>query len=169
MKKINPKIFLWASPLFCIDPERSNYHYLFIKNEKNRNYIFSAFKFFFRSTLSGLRKILNNKIDSIKFINKKDSKFVIYSPKTFIDLNDNKCSYFPNAPDNISFIVDEKVKIKRNILFLFFQLFKKITPFYLEFIRDENFSKKITLSLIYLSYFFSLEVISHYYLAINIT
>ncbi len=170
MKRINPKVYLWASPLFCIDPERSHYHYQFIKNDNKRNYIFSAFKFFLRSSLSGLKKIFNKKIDGTRFIDKEDSNFVIYSPKVFLDLINNKCSYFPNAPKNISyFIVDEKVCIKKNTFRIFFKLFMQISPFFWDFIRDENVSKKITLTFIYLSYFFSLEVISHYYLAINIS
>ena len=105
MKRINPKVYLWASPLFCIDPERSHYHYQFIKNDNKRNYIFSAFKFFLRSSLSGLKKIFNKKIDGTRFIDKEDSNFVIYSPKVFLDLINNKCSYFPNAPKNISYFI----------------------------------------------------------------
>ena len=93
MKRINPKVYLWASPLFCIDPERSHYHYQFIKNDNKRNYIFSAFKFFLRSSLSGLKKV---NILSFWYGFKKD----ITNGKEINKIKEEQMKYFALTPDN---------------------------------------------------------------------
>ena len=170
MFKINPKIYLYASPVCFIDPERSMYHNSFLnKNQKKIKLIYALF-FWGKSILIGFKKLLNRKIEGIEFINKPNSKFVIYCPDSFLNKNDYKCFYFPSAPLNTSyFIVNKNKSLPNNILSLSIKLFKEIKPYFVKTIDKTNKYEKLILWLIFLSYFFSFEVVNHYYIACGVS
>ena len=57
MKKFEANIFLWSSPLLCIDPERSSYDYSFLSSNLKKRKLLTAASFLIKSTIRGLKKI----------------------------------------------------------------------------------------------------------------
>tara|TARA_Y100001970_G_C14256939_1_gene876246 strand:- start:1938 stop:3308 length:1371 start_codon:yes stop_codon:yes gene_type:complete len=169
MYKFNPKIFLWSSPLYCIDPERSFYHSIFLKESPKIFRLFFALVFLIRSLFTGLKQIAKNKIIGCKYISAREPKYVIYLPSAFLDISNKNCNYFPSAPKSCSYLVtDHPNTIPRNFISLMISLFGEITPVFRRI--NSSGSRLIRLSswLIYLSYFLSLEVLSNYILACSV-
>ena len=70
MKKLKASIFLWASPLFCQDPEKSSYEYSLLNSKFQKRKIFYSIIYFARSFCSGIKKLLKGKIYKCEILEK---------------------------------------------------------------------------------------------------
>ncbi len=169
MKKFQASIFLWSSPLFCCDPERSKFEYLLLKPDLNNKKIIYAFIFLLRSIFSGLKKIKNRKIFATKFVNNGFNENILYSPSSFINIQDSTCKYFPSVDAKTSFlIIDSEKKLSNNSLKIIKNLFFHILPEFNKLNKNKNLLEKSINWFIFLSYFFSLEALSNYFLACDV-
>ena len=119
-EKIKSSIFIWASPLFCKDPEKSSYEYSLLNSKFQKRKIFYSIIFFSRSFCSGLKKIIKGKIYGCKVLNNSPEnnnlkKNIIYSPSSFVNLEDKKCKYFPSAKEDTEFItIDNEIELSKD-------------------------------------------------------
>lgn len=174
MKKLKAGIFIWASPLFCKDPEKSTYEYSLLNSKFQKRKIFYSIIFFSRSFCSGLKKIMKGKIYGCKILNNgtannNPKKNIIYSPASFINLKDKTCKYFPSAKEDTEFIIiDNEIELSKDFLKVSFKLFLFLLPEFRRFNKNNNFLKRTLNWILLLSYFLSLEALNHYYLAVYI-
>ncbi|MBO6971806.1 MAG: hypothetical protein JJ840_07545 [Prochlorococcus marinus CUG1431] len=169
MKQLNPDIFLWASPLFCKDPEKSSYEYSLLNPLIQKRKIIYSFIFFTRSFYSGLKKISKRKIFKCNFFNSGPRKNIVYLPGSFINNKEKNCPYFPSATNETSFlIIDNESKLSRNFLKICFKLFLFILPEFIRFNKKNNILDRFVNWILLLSYFVSLDALTHYYFALYI-
>ena len=174
MKKLKAGIFIWASPLFCKDPEKSSYEYSLLNSKFQKRKIFYSIIFFSRSFCSGLKKIIKGKIYGCKVLNNSPEnnnlkKNIIYSPSSFVNLEDKKCKYFPSAKEDTEFItIYNEIELSKDFLKISFKLFLFLLPEFRRLNKNNHFFKRNVNWILLLSYFLSLEALNHYYLAIYI-
>lgn len=169
MNHLKASIFIWASPLFCKDPEKSSYEYCLLNPLFKKRKIIYSFIFFARSLYYGLKKVKKRKISRCKFLDIDFRKNIVYLPSSFINTQDKFCSYLPSAPDDISYlIIDNESKLSRNFLKICFELFLYILPEFVRFNKKNNYLDRFVNWILLFSYFLSLDALTHYYLAIYI-
>ena len=174
MKKLKASIFLWASPLFCRDPEKSLYEYSLLNSKFKKRKIFYSIIYFARSFCSGIKKLLKGKIYKCKILEKypknNSSKInIVYSPLSFINTKDKVCKYFPSAKKETTFItIDNESELSINFLKILFKLFLFLLPEFRRLNKKNKLFKRIINWILFISYFLSLDALTHYYLALYI-
>ena len=169
MKHLKASIFIWASPLFCKDPEKSSYEYCLLNPLIKKRKIIYSFIFFASSFYSGLKKIRKRKIFKCNFLNSEPRRNIVYLPESFINVEEKKCPYFPSATKETSFlIIDNESKLSRNFLKICFKLFLFILPEFIRLNKKNNYLDRFVNWILLLSYFVSLDALTHYYLALYI-
>lgn len=169
MKKFEAKIFIWASPVFCNDPERSLYDYSLLNSKVNYRKLLYAFIFFSKSIFTGLKKIKKGQIQTCEFIYNSPINTIVYSPNSFINRKEFSCKYFPSLGKNSSFlIIDAEKKLQTKYLQVLVELWKYISPEFCKFNKNNKFLKRIINWFLFCSYFISLDILSHYLLAIKV-